>query len=489
MSVPEEAERPGLVVQQHADASVLRGAGQRLFAAGVPRRDLMRVQLEAPREVVHSHHAPLPLLLPGDGLVGPGLGHLQLPEVLALCEPLEAEHLPGVVEAGRVQRDGVRPGDQVLRPPVLLRETQVTVGCSGVKGQRAAVCRRRRRRYITIEPSLRLADGFLSLILDEAMSHFLPLHQDFNQRGELGVDPGGRLIQTLRTGADLGDLDSTDLESLEKYQQLHPVPEESRGGEEQTGLKVDIGLPYLRPSRLKELKERTQMVKENKKNAELERASRLRTLKVSLDRVQDEWGKSSGPFHIQRLAEHYGVFRDLFPNALFLPQAASVPQISFEAEEGSLWTLMLTCPDEHLLDNEAEYVHWLVGNIPGGSVQEGEELCHYLPPFPPKGTGFHRYVYFLFKQEVRIDFQEDVRTTPLSLAERSFKTLDFYRKHQDAMTPAGLSFFQSQWDESVSNTFHNSLMYHPPQVKHPHRQPLRYLDRYRNGKEHTYGIY
>ncbi|KAI4789611.1 hypothetical protein KUCAC02_035139 [Chaenocephalus aceratus] len=340
------------------------------------------------------------------------------------------------------------------------------------------------------------------------------------------------LRTALRTGADLGvnnartfittaflrrlvpplgpmpneDLDSTDLESLEKYRSYTRYlrkAEEARNkpawwktyrsyvekqDPEHDAEKVDIGLPYLRPSRLKEVKERTQMVKENKRNAELERASRLRTLKVSLDRVQDEWGKSSGPFHIQRLAEHYGVFRDLFPNALFLPQvlmqidysqdhggqvhygnrltpteAASVPQISFEAEAGSLWTLMLTCP----------------------------------------GTGFHRYVYFLFKQEVRIDFQEDVRTSPcLSLAERSFKTLDFYRKHQDAMTPAGLSFFQSQWDESVSDTFHNSLnmrepvfefirppVYHPPQVKHPHRQPLRYLDRYRNGKEHTYGIY
>lgn len=32
-------------------------------------------------------------------------------------------------------------------------------------------------------------------------------------------------------------------------------------------------------------------------------------------------------------------------------------------------------------------------------------------------------------------------------------------------------------------------VYHPPQVKFPHRQPLRYLDRYRDGKEHTYGIY
>ena len=32
-------------------------------------------------------------------------------------------------------------------------------------------------------------------------------------------------------------------------------------------------------------------------------------------------------------------------------------------------------------------------------------------------------------------------------------------------------------------------VYHPPQVKFPHRQPLHYLDRYRQGKEHTYGIY
>ncbi|XP_040923023.1 39S ribosomal protein L38, mitochondrial isoform X2 [Toxotes jaculatrix] len=291
---------------------------------------------------------------------------------------------------------------------------------------------------------------------------------------------------------------------------------------------VDIGLPYYRPCRTKEVKERRQVIKDNKSNVELETASRLRTFKISVDRVQETWEKNTGPFHIQRLAEHYGVFRDLFPKAYFLPQvslrvcygqddsgrvyygnrltpteAASAPQISFDAEEGSLWTLMLTCPDEHLLDNEAEYIHWLVGNITGGAVQAGEELCHYLAPFPPRGTGFHRYIYVLFKQEGPINFQEDVRPSPChSLADRTFKTEIFYRRHQDNITPAGLAFFQCQWDESVTNTFHNTLnmrepvfefirppVYHPPQVKYPHKQPLRYLDRYRDGKEHTYGIY
>lgn len=32
-------------------------------------------------------------------------------------------------------------------------------------------------------------------------------------------------------------------------------------------------------------------------------------------------------------------------------------------------------------------------------------------------------------------------------------------------------------------------VYHPPQVKYPHGKPLRYLERYRDGKQHTYGIY
>ena len=44
-----------------------------------------------------------------------------------------------------------------------------------------------------------------------------------------------------------------------------------------------------------------------------------------------------------------------------------------------------------------------------------------------------------------------------SLTERTFKTVDFYRKHQDVLTPASLAFFQSQWDESVTNTFHTLL--------------------------------
>ena len=52
------------------------------------------------------------------------------------------------------------------------------------------------------------------------------------------------------------------------------------------------------------------------------------------------------------------------------------------------------------------------GNIPGGRVTSGQELCEYLPPFPAKGTGFHRYVFVLFKQHGPVDFREDARSAP-----------------------------------------------------------------------------
>lgn len=43
------------------------------------------------------------------------------------------------------------------------------------------------------------------------------------------------------------------------------------------------------------------------------------------------------------------------------------------------------------------------------------------------------------------------------LAQRTFHTFDFYKKHQDAMTPAGLAFFQCRWDDSVTRVFHQLL--------------------------------
>ncbi|KFQ40967.1 hypothetical protein N333_00956, partial [Nestor notabilis] len=293
--------------------------------------------------------------------------------------------------------------------------------------------------------------------------------------------------------------------------------------------KTDISLPCDKLQRAKEIKKRKKILRENHQDTEMERAARLRTVLIPLNEVRAEWEKSSGPFHKQRVAEHCGIFRDLFKRATFTPwvtlrveysqdehlvpvyygnmvtpsEASGPPAVSYEADKGSLWTLLLTNPDGHLRDTDSEYLHWLVTNIPGNDIKLGKEICHYFPPFPAMGTGYHRFIFLLFKQDCLIDFSKDVRPMPChSLKMRTFSTYDFYRKHEDAMTPAGLAFFQCQWDSSVTWVFHQLLnmrepvfefvrppVYHPPQLKFPRHQPLRYLDRYRNTLEPTYGIY
>ncbi|XP_043941109.1 39S ribosomal protein L38, mitochondrial [Protopterus annectens] len=350
------------------------------------------------------------------------------------------------------------------------------------------------------------------------------------------------------------NIDAQNLESLENYRSYrsyvrylkvaeqeatkshwwktykHYIAQDSSESFAGTDDKVDIGLLYQRPSRKKEVKERNRQVKENHSNPELERAARHRTLLIPLDEVKTDWEKINGPYQIQRVAEHYGIYQHLFHEATFVPwvmlrveysldeenvmpvhrgnvvtpsEAVSAPRVTFEAEEGSLWTLLFTNPDGHLRDNESEYIHWLVGNIPGNMVESGDHLCRYFPPFPAKGTGYHRFIFILFKQDTKIDFKDEYRPYPChSLKMRTFHTYDFYKKYQDFMTPAGLAFFQSRWDESVTQVFHHLLnmkepvfeydrppVYHPPQKKYPHRQPLRYLDRYRDSDEPTYGIY
>lgn len=147
LSLAVIGESSGLVVQQHADTQGLRLQlpGHRLPASGVPGAQLPLVQLEAPRQLVHSQHACLALLLARDGLIchpdiRPRLGHLQLPVVPAVREVLKAQHLPGVVKTGLVSRNGPRPRGQVLRPPVTVREEEVGVGRTRVKSQGTAVC-------------------------------------------------------------------------------------------------------------------------------------------------------------------------------------------------------------------------------------------------------------------------------------------------------------------------------------------------------------
>lgn len=74
--------------------------------------------------------------------------------------------------------------------------------------------------------------------------------------------------------------------------------------------------------------------------------------------------------------------------------------MSWRAEDGAHYTLIMIDPDApsrriHLL---REVRHWLVMNIPGSSVENGDEVIGYRGVGAPRFTGLHRYIFFVYKQ-------------------------------------------------------------------------------------------
>lgn len=95
-------------------------------------------------------------------------------------------------------------------------------------------------------------------------------------------------------------------------------------------------------------------------------------------------------------------------------QVKDKPQVTWEAEEGAYYTLVMVDADtpsrkiaksffgriaKVIKRQYREIRHWTVMNIPGASVQDGEEVAEYLGAVPLQDTGFHRYVLLVYQQK------------------------------------------------------------------------------------------
>ncbi|XP_003373910.1 phosphatidylethanolamine-binding protein [Trichinella spiralis] len=256
--------------------------------------------------------------------------------------------------------------------------------------------------------------------------------------------------------------------------------------------------------------------------AELEQEA----LKLDLETIEEENSQGSEPMLVKQMAEHYGIFRDLFhsmvyfypivPLKILFPidnetayrvyygnilkpkEVKSAPLVSFKAEPNTYWTLMAVNLDGNAYENDTEVLHWFVCNIEAGQLETGEVISPYLQPLPFRGTGLHRVAFLLFKQthpflEHLSEFKETIKAD--TLAGRSFSVSRFYKRLEDVITPAGLAFCQCEWDSSCTACFHDILNmkepvykyqwpapYIPPQEYIPEEpQPFNeYLDKYRD---------
>ena len=90
--------------------------------------------------------------------------------------------------------------------------------------------------------------------------------------------------------------------------------------------------------------------------------------------------------------------------------------------------------------------HWLVTNIPGNSVSSGDVMSEYVGAGPPNGTGLHRYVFLLFKQQGKQDFPGLNKITNHSSNGRpKWKVREFVNKYNLGSPIAG-NFFQAEYD-------------------------------------------
>merc|ERR1719374_115078 len=111
---------------------------------------------------------------------------------------------------------------------------------------------------------------------------------------------------------------------------------------------------------------------------------------------------------------------DVTPNdRLEQSQMRSEPTVSWRAEPGALYTLILEDQDVTLPRGSFKYAHWMVSNIQGSDVSTGDVNIPYVPsgPFEMKNNNTevdmsldytHRYVFLVYKQPGRINADESV---------------------------------------------------------------------------------
>lgn len=117
-------------------------------------------------------------------------------------------------------------------------------------------------------------------------------------------------------------------------------------------------------------------------------------------------------------------------------------------------------------------LHWMVANIKPKTTEgnlittTGEELCDYLPVYGVRGFGYSRYVFLAFQHDSPLDIN-DYKIDKFTLESRRFNTRSFLETNRSAnLTPVGLSWFQTTWDESSNQVFHNFMNTRAPVYEH-----------------------
>ncbi|XP_065354284.1 protein D2-like [Calliphora vicina] len=145
----------------------------------------------------------------------------------------------------------------------------------------------------------------------------------------------------------------------------------------------------------------------------------------------------------------YGSVDVCLGNELKPKQVKDQPKVTWNADEKSLYTLLMVDPDAPSRDTPTyrEILHWLVINVPGSNVSEGQVVAEYIGSGPPEGSGLHRYVFLVFKQADKILTDKFISNKSRE-GRLSVKTRDYITKYNLGNPVAG-NYYQAQYDDYV----------------------------------------
>ena len=80
------------------------------------------------------------------------------------------------------------------------------------------------------------------------------------------------------------------------------------------------------------------------------------------------------------------------------------PRLSWTTEPGALYTVVLSDEAlETLVGKGNDYIHWVVTNIPGNNIQDGNEMFQFIQPWVAQSSGDkHPYLALVFKQKGKV---------------------------------------------------------------------------------------
>ncbi|XP_045774570.1 protein D3-like [Maniola jurtina] len=139
-------------------------------------------------------------------------------------------------------------------------------------------------------------------------------------------------------------------------------------------------------------------------------------------------------------------------NKLTPTEVKDIPRVCWpeEVTPCNYYTLALVDPDAPSRKAPVfrNWEHWLVGNIPGNDVNCGETIAEYVGAAPGLGSGFHRYVFLLYRQPTRLVFDEP-RLSNRSAANRTLFSITDFAKKYNLGNPVAGNFLMAEYDKYV----------------------------------------